>query len=96
MRRSLKIIGVRIGISAIVLIASITISYRRAELEAAVVAGGRHLSKLFEGWIVAAAARRKFAVRITSYPHLDISVPFDWNATPADVTEQVRMALDDC
>jgi hypothetical protein len=66
MRRSLKIIGVCIGISAIVLIASITISYRRAELEAAVVAGDRHLSKLFEGWIVAAAARRKFAVRISA------------------------------
>ena len=26
---------------------------RRAELEAAVVAAGRHLQKLFEGWIVA-------------------------------------------
>jgi len=47
---------------------------RRAELEAAVVAAGRHLSKLFEGWIV---------------------VPFEWNATPAEVTERVRNAMDD-
>ena len=39
---------------------------RRAELEAAVVAAGRHLSKVFEGWIVATPDRRRFAVRITS------------------------------
>ena len=38
---------------------------RRAELEAAVVAAGRHLTKRFEGWVVAAPVRRKFAVRIT-------------------------------
>lgn len=68
---------------------------RRAELEAAVVAAGRHLAKLFEGWIVATPDRRKFAVRITSYPELDISVPFDWNATAAEVTERVRAAMDD-
>ena len=52
---------------------------RRPELEAAVVAAGRHLKKLFEGWIVATPDRRKFAVRIASYPELDISVPFDWS-----------------
>jgi len=50
---------------------------RRAELEAAVVVAGKHLSKLFEGWIVATPDRRKFAVRITSYPELDVSVPFE-------------------
>src|ERR1022692_812574 len=44
---------------------------RRAELEAAVVAAGRHLKKLFEGWIAATPDRRKFAVRITSYPEVD-------------------------
>jgi hypothetical protein len=38
-----------------------------------VVAAGRHLNKLFEGWIVATPHRRQFAVRITSYPALDIS-----------------------
>jgi hypothetical protein len=68
---------------------------RRAELEAAVVAAGRHLSKLFEGWIVATPDRRKFAVRITSYPVVDISVPFEWNATAAEVTERMRRAMDD-
>jgi hypothetical protein len=68
---------------------------RRAELEAAVVAAGRHLSKRFEGWIVAAADRRRFAVRITSYPQVDISVPFEWNATPSEVTERVRAAMED-
>jgi hypothetical protein len=41
---------------------------RRAELEAAVVAAGRHITKLFEGWIVAAPDRRSFAVRITVIP----------------------------
>jgi len=28
-------------------------------------------------------------------PQLDISVPFDWNATSAEVTERVRAAMDD-
>ena len=68
---------------------------RRAEFEAALVAAGRHLSKRFEGWIVATPDRRRFAVRITSYPTVDISVPFDWNATAAEVTERVRVAMDD-
>lgn len=68
---------------------------RRAELEAAVVAAGKHLSKRFEGWIVAAPDRREFAVRITSYPEVDISVPFSWNATAAEVTERVRAAMED-
>ena len=67
---------------------------RRAELEAAVVAAGRHLSKLFEGWIVATPDRRRFAVGITSNPELDISVPIDWYVTPAEVTEGVRAAMD--
>ena len=68
---------------------------RRLELEAAVVAAGRHLTKLYEGWIVATPDRRKFAVRITSYPAVDIAVPFDWNATAAEVTERVRAAMED-
>jgi hypothetical protein len=53
---------------------------RRSKLEAAVVAAGKHHSMLLEGWIVAAPDRRKFAVRITSYRVLDISVPFEWDA----------------
>ncbi len=68
---------------------------RRPELEAAVVAGGRHLQKLFEGWIVATPDRRHFAVRITSYPNIDISVVFEWNATAVEVTERVRGAMDE-
>jgi len=68
---------------------------RRPQLEAAVVAAGRHFTKLFEGWIVATSDRRKFAVRITSYPAVDISIPFEWNAPAAEVTERVRAAMDD-
>lgn len=68
---------------------------RRAELEAAVVAAGKHLSKRFEGWIVATPDRRRCAVRITSYPEVDISIPFEWNATAAEITERVRAAMDD-
>ncbi len=33
---------------------------------------------------------------ITSYPEVDISIPFDWDATAAKVTERVRAAMDDC
>jgi len=68
---------------------------RRPELEAAVVAAGRHLQKRFEGWIVATPDRRMFAVRITSYPEMDISVALDWSVTPAEVTERVRAAMGD-
>jgi hypothetical protein len=68
---------------------------RRPELEATVVAAGRHLQKRFEGWIVATPDRLKFAVRITSYPEVDVSVPFDWKATAAEVTERVRAAMHD-
>jgi hypothetical protein len=32
---------------------------------------------------------QKFAVRITSHPGLDISIPFEWNTTSAEVTEPV-------
>ena len=68
---------------------------RRAELEAAVVAAGRHLSKRFEGWIVATPDRREFAVRVTSYPEVDIAVSFAWNANAAEVTERVRAVMED-
>jgi hypothetical protein len=34
-------------------------------------------------------------VRITSYPALDISIPFEWSATAAEVTQRVRAAMDD-
>jgi hypothetical protein len=67
---------------------------RRPELEAAVVAAGRHLQKSFESWIVASPDSRKFAVRITAYPSVDISVLFAWNATAAEVTERVRAAIE--
>ena len=58
-------------------------------------AAGKHLTRLFEGWVVATPDRRTFAVPIKSYPAVDISKPFDWNATAADVTEQMRAAIDD-
>jgi hypothetical protein len=61
-----------------------------------VIAAGRHVQGRFEGWIAATTDRRKFTVRITSYPEVDISVPFDWNATGAEVTEQVRAAMEHC
>ena len=60
----------------------------------AVVAAGRDRPKRFECWMVVTPDSRKFAVRITSYPELDISIPFEWNVT-AEVTERVRGAMDD-
>lgn len=44
---------------------------------------------------MAAPDRRQFAVRFTSYPELDISIAFDWNATAAEVTDRVRAAMGD-
>ena len=34
-------------------------------------------------------------MRITSYPEVDISIPFEWSATAAEVTDRVRAAMDD-
>ena len=34
-------------------------------------------------------------MRITSYPSVDVSIPFEWSATAAEVTERVRAAIDD-
>lgn len=67
---------------------------RRAELEAAVVAAGRRLHQRYEGWIVAIPDCRKFAVRIASYPEVDVSVPFDWHTTAAEATERVGVAME--
>jgi hypothetical protein len=67
---------------------------RRAELEVAVVAAGRRLHQRYEGWIVAMPDCRKFAVRIASYPEVDVSVPFDWHTTAAEATERVRVAME--
>ena len=39
--------------------------------------------------------RRADGGPITSYPELDVSVPCDRNATAAEVTERVRVAMDD-
>jgi hypothetical protein len=39
--------------------------------------------------------RQRFAVRITSYPEVGVFVPVEWNATAAEVTERVRVAMDD-
>jgi hypothetical protein len=61
----------------------------------AIRAADKHLTKYFEGWIVATPDRRKFAVRITSYPEVDFSLPFDWIVTAAEVTERVRVPMED-
>jgi hypothetical protein len=66
---------------------------RRAEPEPAAVAAGKHLSMLFERWIVATPDRRPFALRITSYQELEMS--FRSFGTQAEVTGRVRVAIDD-
>jgi len=42
------------------------------KLAAAVVAVGSHIQERFEDWVVASSDLRKFAVRIASYPEVDL------------------------
>jgi hypothetical protein len=67
---------------------------RRAELEAAVVA--RRLSdRQIVAQLFAGSQTAKSLPCGSQYPEVDISVPFAWSATAAEVTEQVRAAIED-
>ncbi len=68
---------------------------RRERIEAAVAAAGRHLSRRFEAWIVAERCPPGYAVRMTGAQGFDRVAQFSGSETEAEITERVRVTLED-
>jgi hypothetical protein len=65
-------------------------AHRRERLEAAIVAGGKHVSGPHEAWIVADPFRGVFRVIITGPDGFERSVTFALDDDPAVLAERVR------
>jgi hypothetical protein len=68
---------------------------RRERIEAAVVAGGKHLSEPYEGWIIADPFRGAVKVVITGAHGFQREVAFAPDEEPAVITERVRATFED-
>lgn len=68
---------------------------RREAIEAAVQAGGRHLSAPHEAWISADPLRGGFRVLVTGPHGLERAVSFALDAEPGTITAHVRAALEE-
>ena len=68
---------------------------RRERIEAAVEAGGKHLSVSYEAWIAAEPFRGAMRVLITGPQGFERVVQFDADEQPAEITCRVRETLDE-
>ena len=68
---------------------------QRECIEAAVVAGGRHVSGPHEAWIAADRFKGGFPVLITGPQGFERTVVFAVDDDPAGISERVRVALDE-
>jgi hypothetical protein len=68
---------------------------RRERIEQAVVAGGKHLRELYEGWIATDSRRGSVRLTITGANGFDRSVVFAADEEPATITEMVRATLEE-
>ena len=69
--------------------------HRRKRIEAAVVAGGKHVSGPHEAWIAADPFRGGVKVLITGPQGFERTVTFKIDDGPAVITERVRETLED-
>ena len=69
--------------------------HRRERIEAAVVAGGRHVSGLHEAWITADPFRGGFKILITGPHGVERTVTFKLDDDPAVIAERVRATLEE-
>ena len=69
--------------------------HRRERIEAAVVAGGKHVSGPHEAWIAADPFRGGFKVLITGPHGFERTVTFKIDDDPAVIAERVRETLED-
>jgi hypothetical protein len=68
---------------------------RRERIEAAVVAGGKHVRDPFEAWIAADPFSGGVRVTITGAHGFERTVGFAMDEDPAIITERVRSTLED-
>jgi hypothetical protein len=68
---------------------------RRERIEAAVVAGGKHLTVPYEAWIAADPFRGGFRVLLTGASGFERIVVFAMDEDPAEIKERVRATLEE-
>lgn len=71
------------------------VATRREHVQAAVEAGGKHVSTPYEAWIAADPFRGGFKVRITGPQGFERTVFFTADEDPAVIAERVRETLDE-
>jgi hypothetical protein len=70
-------------------------SHRRERIEAAVVAGGKHLAEPHEAWVTADPFRGGFKVLITGPYGFERTVAFALDDDPAVIAERVRETVEE-
>ena len=70
-------------------------AHRRERIEAAVTAGGKHVRKLYEGWIATDPLRGDVRVIITGPHGFERRAAFALDEDPAEITRRVRETIDD-
>ncbi|HUO29800.1 MAG TPA: hypothetical protein VMU80_11330 [Bryobacteraceae bacterium] len=68
---------------------------KRASIEAAVVAGGKHLSAPYEGWIATDPMRGFVRVIITGPRGFERRAAFPVDEQACEITRRVRETIDD-
>jgi hypothetical protein len=68
---------------------------RRARIEAAVDAGGKHLREPYEAWISADALRGGVRILITGPHDFQRTVTFTLDEVPAAMTQRARETLEE-
>ena len=69
--------------------------HRRERVEAAVVAGGKHVSVAYEAWIAADPFKGGFRLLITGPQGLERTVTFAVDDAPAVIADSVRQTLEE-
>ncbi len=70
-------------------------SLRRERIEAAVEAGGKHVSAAYEAWIAADPFRGGVRVLITGPQGFERTMLFELDENPAVIAQRVRATLDE-
>jgi hypothetical protein len=69
-------------------------AHRRERIEAAVTAGGKHFSGLYEGWIATDPFCGDVRVIITGPHGFERRAAFSLDEDPAEITRRVRETID--
>jgi hypothetical protein len=68
---------------------------RRQRIEAAVVAGGKHITAPYEAWIASEPFRGGVRVLLTGPQGFERTVQFAVDEQPTEITRRVRETLDE-